>query len=112
VLKWALTINPDARPNLASVFWLFRQLGLVCGRPYNVVRLSQFKIYGVWRVLHDLNFGRFGLSCCSAGPVGKRGWRMFNRTYVEIVRPVTILVLILWVYYMPVTVSGIILSVF
>jgi polar amino acid transport system permease protein len=37
---------------------------------------------------------------------------MFNRTYVEIVRSVPILVLILWVYYGLPTVSGITLSVF
>jgi len=40
-----------------------------------------------------------GLLVALPGLSDKRGWRMFNRTYVEIVRAVPILVLILWVYY-------------
>jgi polar amino acid transport system permease protein len=39
-----------------------------------------------------------GLLVALPGLSEKRGWRMFNRTYVEIVRSVTILVLILLVY--------------
>jgi polar amino acid transport system permease protein len=53
-----------------------------------------------------------GLLVALPGLSEKRGWRMFNRTYVEIVRSVPILVLILWVYYGLPTVSGITLSVF
>ena len=53
-----------------------------------------------------------GLFVALPGLSKKRGWRMFNRTYVEIVRSVPILVLILWVYYGLPTVSGITLSVF
>ena len=53
-----------------------------------------------------------GLFVALPGLSERRGWRMFNRTYVEIVRSVPILVLILWVYYGLPTVSGITLSVF
>ena len=53
-----------------------------------------------------------GLLVALPGLSEKRGWRMFNRTYVEIVRAVPILVLILWVYYGLPALSGITLNVF
>lgn len=53
-----------------------------------------------------------GLLVALPGLSEKRGWRIFNRTYVEIVRAVPILVLILWVYYGLPTLSGITLNVF
>ena len=53
-----------------------------------------------------------GLLVALPGLSKKRGWRMFNRTYVEIVRSVPILVLILWVYYGLPALSGITLNVF
>ncbi|MEN8837378.1 MAG: amino acid ABC transporter permease [Celeribacter marinus] len=53
-----------------------------------------------------------GLLIALPGLSQKRGWRMFNRTYVEIVRAVPILVLILWVYYGLPALSGIKLNVF
>jgi len=53
-----------------------------------------------------------GLLVALPGLSKKRGWRMFNRTYVEIVRAVPILVLILWVYYGLPALSGITLNVF
>ena len=53
-----------------------------------------------------------GLLVAMPGLSEKRGWRMFNRTYVEIVRSVPVLVLILWVYYGLPTLSSITLSVF
>ncbi|MEN8895180.1 MAG: amino acid ABC transporter permease [Yoonia sp.] len=53
-----------------------------------------------------------GLLVALPGISDKRGWRMFNRTYVEIVRAVPILVLILWVYYGLPALSGITLNVF
>lgn len=53
-----------------------------------------------------------GLLVALPGLSNKRGWRMFNRTYVEIVRAVPILVLILWVYYGLPALSGITLNVF
>ena len=53
-----------------------------------------------------------GLLVALPGLSGKRGWRAFNRTYVEIVRAVPILVLILWVYYGLPQLSGITLNVF
>lgn len=53
-----------------------------------------------------------GLLVALPGLSDKRGWRMFNRTYVEIVRAVPILVLILWVYYGLPAISGITLNVF
>ncbi|MDG1802877.1 MAG: ABC transporter permease subunit, partial [Paracoccaceae bacterium] len=40
-----------------------------------------------------------GLLVALPGLSDRRGWRIFNRTYVEVVRAVPILVLILWVYY-------------
>ena len=52
-----------------------------------------------------------GLLVALPGLSDKRGWRMFNRTYVEIVRAVPILVLILWVYYGLPALSGITLNV-
>ena len=53
-----------------------------------------------------------GLLVALPGLSKKRSWRMFNRTYVEIVRAVPILVLILWVYYGLPALSGITLNVF
>mgnify|MGYP000346531975 FL=1 len=53
-----------------------------------------------------------GLLVALPGLSKKRGWRLFNRTYVEIVRAVPILVLILWVYYGLPALSGITLNVF
>jgi polar amino acid transport system permease protein len=53
-----------------------------------------------------------GLLVALPGLPNKRGWRAFNRTYVEVVRAVPILVLILWVYYGLPALSGITLSVF
>ena len=53
-----------------------------------------------------------GLLVALPGLSNKRSWRIFNRTYVEIVRAVPILVLILWVYYGLPALSGITLNVF
>jgi len=54
-----------------------------------------------------------GLLVALPGLSEKRGWRAFNRTYVELVRAVPILVLILWVYYgLPALVPGLRLDVF
>lgn len=53
-----------------------------------------------------------GLLVALPGLSDKKGWRAFNRTYVELVRAVPILVLILWVYYGLPALSGITLSVF
>jgi polar amino acid transport system permease protein len=53
-----------------------------------------------------------GLLVALPGLSDKRGWRAFNRTYVEVVRAVPILVLILWVYYGLPALTGITLNVF
>ena len=53
-----------------------------------------------------------GLLVALPGLSKKKGWRAFNRTYVEIVRAVPILVLILWVYYGLPTLTALTLSVF
>ncbi len=53
-----------------------------------------------------------GLLVALPGLSEKKAWRTFNRTYVEIVRAVPILVLILWVYYGLPQLSGITLNVF
>ena len=53
-----------------------------------------------------------GLLVALPGLSKKRGWRAFNRGYVEVVRAVPILVLILWVYYGLPTLTGLTLSVF
>ena len=53
-----------------------------------------------------------GLLVTLPGLSEKKAWRAFNRTYVEIVRAVPILVLILWVYYGLPQLSGITLNVF
>lgn len=53
-----------------------------------------------------------GLLIALPGLSQKRGWRTINRTYVEIVRSVPILVLLLWVYYGLPQLSGITLNVF
>lgn len=53
-----------------------------------------------------------GLLVALPGLSEKKGWRAFNRTYVEVVRAVPILVLILWVYYGLPALSGITLNVF
>lgn len=53
-----------------------------------------------------------GLLVALPGLSEKKAWRAFNRIYVEIIRAVPILVLILWVYYGLPQVSGITLNVF
>ena len=53
-----------------------------------------------------------GLLIALPGLSQKRGWRAINRTYVEIVRSVPILVLLLWVYYGLPQLSGLTLNVF
>ena len=53
-----------------------------------------------------------GLLIALPGLSQKRGWCAINRTYVEIVRSVPILVLLLWVYYGLPQLSGITLNVF
>lgn len=53
-----------------------------------------------------------GLIVALPGLSTKRGWRLVNRTYVELVRAVPILVLILWVYYGLPTLAGISITVF
>ena len=53
-----------------------------------------------------------GLLVALPGLSEKKRWRAVNRTYVEIVRAVPILVLILWVYYGLPQLSGITLNVF
>lgn len=53
-----------------------------------------------------------GLLIALPGLSKKRGWRGINRTYVELVRSVPILVLILWVWYGLPVVSGFELTVF
>ncbi|MFT7310646.1 MAG: glutamine transport system permease protein [Paracoccaceae bacterium] len=53
-----------------------------------------------------------GLLIALPGISQNRGWRAVNRTYVEIVRSVPILVLLLWVYYGLPQISGITLNVF
>ena len=53
-----------------------------------------------------------GLLVALPGLSQRKGWRAFNRAYVEVVRAVPVLVLILWVYYGLPTLTGITLSVF
>lgn len=53
-----------------------------------------------------------GLLVALPGLSGNRAWRAVNRVYVEVVRAVPILVLILWVYYGLPIVMGIAVSVF
>lgn len=53
-----------------------------------------------------------GLLVALPGLSGNRFWRGFNRVYVEVVRAVPILVLLLWVYYGLPIVLGIAVSVF
>jgi polar amino acid transport system permease protein len=53
-----------------------------------------------------------GLLIALPGLSKQRGWRAINRTYVEIVRSVPILVLLLWVYYGLPQLSGLTLNVF
>ena len=53
-----------------------------------------------------------GLLIALPGLSDKRGWRAINRTYVEVVRSVPILVLLLWVYYGLPQLSGLTLNVF
>lgn len=53
-----------------------------------------------------------GLLIALPGLSEKRSWRIVNRTYVELVRAVPILVMILWVYYGLPQVAGISITVF
>lgn len=53
-----------------------------------------------------------GLLIALPGLSKRKSWRAVNRTYVEIVRAVPILVLILWVYYGLPTLTGLTLNVF
>ena len=53
-----------------------------------------------------------GLAVALPGMSSSKGWRRFNRVYVEVVRDVPILVLILWVYYGLPQLMGISIGVF
>ncbi|MDE0956577.1 MAG: amino acid ABC transporter permease [Pseudomonadales bacterium] len=53
-----------------------------------------------------------GLAVALPGMSSSKGWRRFNRVYVEVVRAVPILVLILWVYYGLPQLMGISIGVF
>jgi len=53
-----------------------------------------------------------GLAVALPGMSASKGWRRFNRVYVEVVRAVPILVLILWVYYGLPQLMGISIGVF
>ena len=53
-----------------------------------------------------------GLAVALPGMADSKGWRRFNRVYVEVVRAVPILVLILWVYYGLPQLMGISIGVF
>jgi polar amino acid transport system permease protein len=53
-----------------------------------------------------------GLLIALPGLSTRKSWRAVNRTYVEVVRAVPILVLILWVYYGLPTLTGLTLNVF
>jgi len=53
-----------------------------------------------------------GLAVALPGMASAKGWRRFNRVYVEVVRAVPILVLILWVYYGLPQLMGISIGVF
>lgn len=53
-----------------------------------------------------------GLLVALPGLSSRRGWRLASRTYVELVRAVPLLVLILWVYYGLPQLTGLTLSVF
>jgi polar amino acid transport system permease protein len=53
-----------------------------------------------------------GLAVALPGMADSKGWRRFNRVYVEVVRAVPILVLLLWVYYGLPQIMGISIGVF
>jgi polar amino acid transport system permease protein len=53
-----------------------------------------------------------GLAVALPGLAASKGWRRFNRVYVEVVRAVPILVLLLWVYYGLPQIMGITIGVF
>jgi len=53
-----------------------------------------------------------GLAVALPGMAASKGWRRFNRVYVEVVRAVPILVLLLWVYYGLPQIMGITIGVF
>jgi glutamine transport system permease protein len=53
-----------------------------------------------------------GLAVALPGMSSSKGWRRFNRVYVEVVRAVPILVLLLWVYYGLPQLMGISIGVF
>ena len=53
-----------------------------------------------------------GLAVALPGMSSSKGWRRFHRVYVEVVRAVPILVLILWVYYGLPQLMGISIGVF
>lgn len=77
----------------------------------------QFLIGGIWytlgvSILALLLSVFLGLLVALPGLSPRRGWRAINRTYVELVRAVPILVLLLWVYYGLPTLVGLNLSVF
>lgn len=77
----------------------------------------QFLLSGAWNtILLSLTAIAIsivvGLLVALPGLSERKGLRMFNRIYVETVRSVPILVLILWVYYGLPALSGITLNVF
>jgi polar amino acid transport system permease protein len=77
----------------------------------------KFLLGGIWLTVVLSSISIFfsilmGLFIALPGLSGKNFWRGFNRFYVEILRSVPVLVLILWVYYGLPVVLGISLSPF
>ncbi|MCG7494238.1 amino acid ABC transporter permease [Thalassobius sp. Cn5-15] len=95
--NWGWYVVDPTTPNGAA------NLRFLISGAYNTVLMS------VTAILISITLG---LLIALPGLSAKRGWRALNRTYVEIVRAVPILVLILWVYYGLPQLSGITLNVF
>ncbi|MCG7573176.1 amino acid ABC transporter permease [Phaeobacter sp. CNT1-3] len=95
--NWGWYVVDPSTPNGAA------NLRFLISGAYNTVLMS------VTAILISITLG---LLIALPGLSDKRGWRALNRTYVEIVRAVPILVLILWVYYGLPQLSGITLNVF
>ena len=89
-------VNPTTKNGLNNLYFML-------SGAYNTITMSLVAI--LISIIVGLLVALPGLS-------KKRSWRAFNRTYVEIVRAVPILVLLLWVYYGLPQLSGLTLDVF
>jgi len=95
--KWGwYVVDPTKKSGLANLKFLLSGLEQTVLMSFTAIAISMV----------------VGLAVALPGMSASKGWRRFNRVYVEVVRAVPILVLILWVYYGLPQLMGISIGVF